>query len=57
MSEPTKPDDAVPLSEKDQLKVVQASDLFDGGREVLILHEGEQYRLRLTRRNKLILQK
>ena len=40
------------------LPVVQARDLFvGGGREILIEHEGVHYRLRITRRNKLILQK
>ena len=38
--------------------VIEARDLFvEGIREVLIEHEGVRYRLRLTRRNKLILQK
>lgn len=38
--------------------VVKARDLFvGGGREILIEHEGVRYRLRITRRNKLILQK
>lgn len=31
--------------------------LFDGSREVLILHGGEEYRLRITRAGKLILTK
>jgi hemin uptake protein HemP len=37
--------------------VISAEQLFRGHREVLIEHAGERYRLRLTRRNKLILQK
>ena len=38
--------------------VVDARELFVGGRrEILIEHEGVRYRLRITRRNKLILQK
>jgi hemin uptake protein HemP len=37
--------------------VVDAEDLFHGRREVWIEHEGVRYRLRITRRNKLILQK
>jgi len=38
--------------------VVDARELFvEGQREVLIEHEGVRYRLRITRRNKLILQK
>ncbi|HEX7125822.1 MAG TPA: hemin uptake protein HemP [Thermodesulfobacteriota bacterium] len=31
--------------------------LFEGSREVLILHGGEEYRLRITRAGKLILTK
>lgn len=38
-------------------KVVPAADLFEGKREILIEHAGVRYRLRLTRRNRLILQK
>jgi hemin uptake protein HemP len=41
----------------DAPKVVKTHDLFNGQREICIEHEGEQYRLRITRRNKLILQK
>ena len=37
--------------------VVDARQLFAGRREVWIEHEGVRYRLRITRRNKLILQK
>jgi hemin uptake protein HemP len=36
---------------------VASEELFHGEREVCILHEGERYRLRITRRGKLILQK
>jgi hemin uptake protein HemP len=38
-------------------KVIDAGKLFGGEREVWIEHEGVRYRLRITRRNKLILQK
>lgn len=38
-------------------KVIGAEQLFQGQREVYIDHDGERYRLRITRRNKLILQK
>ena len=37
--------------------VVDARKLFQGGREIWIEHEGVRYRLRITRRKKLILQK
>ena len=36
---------------------IRAEELFHGAREVYIDHAGTRYRLRLTRRNKLILQK
>ena len=34
-----------------------STTLFAGQRELLILHQGEQYRLRITRQEKLILTK
>jgi hemin uptake protein HemP len=36
---------------------IESRDLFGGGREVVIAHGGETYRLRLTALNKLILTK
>jgi hemin uptake protein HemP len=37
--------------------IVDAQKIFQGRKEIVIEHEGVRYRLRLTRRNKLILQK
>jgi hemin uptake protein HemP len=37
--------------------VLHVEDLFQGQREICIEHDGKHYRLRITRRNKLILQK
>jgi len=37
--------------------VLRAEELFQGCREICIEHDGKRYRLRITRRNKLILQK
>jgi hemin uptake protein HemP len=37
--------------------VLQAKELFHDQREIWIEHDGKRYRLRITRRNKLILQK
>jgi hemin uptake protein HemP len=37
--------------------VVRSSDLFQGGKELVIRHAGEEYRLRITRNGKLILTK
>jgi hemin uptake protein HemP len=38
-------------------RTVEARELFQGAREICIEHAGVRYRLRITRRNKLILQK
>ncbi|MDY3556316.1 hemin uptake protein HemP [Gemmata sp. JC717] len=38
-------------------RTIQANELFAGKREVWIELEGVRYRLRITRRGKLILQK
>ena len=38
-------------------RVVRAEELFHGHQEIWIEHDGNRYRLRITRRNKLILQK
>ncbi len=37
--------------------VLRSEDLFASKKEIVIVHNGERYRLRLTRRGKLILQK
>jgi hemin uptake protein HemP len=54
------PADAEPPPDHRQLagqRTLDSSELFDGQTEVLILHNGEQYRLRITRQDKLILTK
>jgi hemin uptake protein HemP len=38
-------------------RIIVAQELFAGQREICIEHDGERYRLRITRRGKLILQK
>jgi len=49
--ETTRPEGlAIPL-------ILHADELFQGQREICIEHNGQRYRLRITRRNKLILQK
>lgn len=40
-----------------ETRLVDAQELFLGGREVHIEHQGQLYRLRITRQNKLILTK
>jgi len=37
--------------------VLDSRALFQGQREIVIQHEGERYRLRITSRGRLILQK
>jgi hemin uptake protein HemP len=50
--EPTAPEKAGPPS-----LPLDTRELFAGRREIVLEHEGVRYRLRITRRNKLILQK
>ncbi len=38
-------------------RLIDAHQLLQGEREVWIVHDGVRYRLRLTRRNRLVLQK
>jgi len=45
------------LRDKLDLRVVNADDPFQGDREICVLFDGVRYRLRITRRNRLILQK
>jgi hemin uptake protein HemP len=40
-----------------QTPVFDVRDLLGGGREVIIIHAGERYRLRVTANDKLILTK
>ncbi len=54
---PVEKTDPVQQEAPSRATVVNAQQLFAGKREVVIEHEGVQYRLRITRRNKLILQK
>jgi hemin uptake protein HemP len=56
MAEPQKPP-APPAEKAEGEPVIDARVLLQGRREVWIEHAGVRYRLRLTRRNKLILQK
>jgi hemin uptake protein HemP len=41
----------------DEPRVIDAQELFQGEREIWLELDGIRYRLRITRRNKLILQK
>jgi hemin uptake protein HemP len=55
MSEPDDTRDELPDDETQ--KVVRAEELFGERREIWIELDGVRYRLRITRRGKLILQK
>jgi hemin uptake protein HemP len=48
---------SLPPAQPEDERVIDAGDLFRGCREIWIEHDGARYRLRITRRNKLILQK
>jgi hemin uptake protein HemP len=48
---------SVPQHTVAEVPKLNSTGLFQGHREIRIEHEGMQYRLRITRRNKLILQK
>ncbi|URK88951.1 hemin uptake protein HemP [Rhizobium sp. RCAM05350] len=55
---PNEPD-AVPvvLPAGQTQRIVESHELFRGGNEILIAHEGAIYRMKITRQGKLILNK
>ena len=53
----THDDEEFPDPQSETNVIVRTSDLFGERREIWIEHNGERYRLRITRRGKLILQK
>ena len=46
-----------PQSSAPPVKRIAIRDLLAGGREAVLLHDGDEYRLRLTSNGKLILTK
>lgn len=44
-----------PADQRAETTVLHSHTLFAGLKEILIQHDGQQYRLQLTRSNKLIL--
>lgn len=46
-----------PDANRPETPVIDVRDLLAGGREAIILHAGERYRLRVTAQEKLILTK
>ena len=57
MPEPEKTEEPQSEAQKAPTPVLDTQVLFQGQKEVWIEHDGVRYRLRITRRNKLILQK
>jgi len=53
------PSDSTPAdaSPKQPLRTIPSTELLQGQREVVIVHQGEHYRLRLTRNDRLVLYK
>jgi hemin uptake protein HemP len=49
--------EAAPNADQAPVRIVRAEELFGDDREVWIELDGVRYRLRITRRGKLILQK
>lgn len=52
-----KPDNASKPMPAFQTETIEAHRIFQGKQEIQISHNGERYRLRITRSNKLILTK
>jgi hemin uptake protein HemP len=46
-----------PAPEPAAVRRVESASLFQRGREVVIVHHGQEYRLRITKSDKLILTK
>ena len=56
--EPNRPQPAENFGSMGQApKIVTTADLFGGADEIVLLHKGSPYRLRITRQDKLILTK
>jgi len=53
----SRPSATMPTAAADLRARIDSTRLLQGGRELLIAHAGEEYRLRLTRNDKLILTK
>jgi hemin uptake protein HemP len=54
---PSKPNMAEPPLPWPQRRRIMTADLMQGAREVIIVHEGEEYVLRITKTGKLLLTK
>ena len=54
---PAKPEATQPLQPWPRRRRISSAELMQGAREVVIVHEGEEYVLRITKTGKLILTK
>ncbi len=50
-------DESLEAPNMPQTPIIDVQELLAGGREAILIHAGERYRLRVTARNKLILTK
>jgi hemin uptake protein HemP len=54
---PSEPNTAEPPLSWSQRRRIMTTDLMQGAREIIIVHEGEEYVLRITKTGKLLLTK
>jgi hemin uptake protein HemP len=57
LNPPIPPGSEAAYAKKRDGEAIDSARLFQGRQEILIVHEGQDYRLRVTRLNKLILTK
>ena len=57
MQNPPRPSETRFYTPRPPRQRVSTTDLMGGGRELILLHEGEEYILRITKAGKLILTK
>jgi hemin uptake protein HemP len=57
MAQSSSPSTEQPLTPQPEKKCVTTTDLMQGAKEIIVLHRGEQYLLRITKSGKLILTK
>ncbi|HZE99591.1 MAG TPA: hemin uptake protein HemP [Planctomycetota bacterium] len=51
------PPEGTPPRREPERATVTSGEILKGGRQVIILHDGQEYRLQLTKNGKLILTK
>lgn len=53
----TPPEKKTESNQQSSVQEIRSEELFRGKKQLVILHQGEHYRLTITRNDKLILQK